>query len=138
MYCKIAPSWTYLCLWRVRIIYPCLGYPSARVSENELGSSFETILARFRPNLPEKLNDKNCEKINIKTVITYIPIYIPNISLSQMSVYLENFRLWDQIWSKEWMMTILRNKHWIQKGHLIWRIINFGTKFPKNYFKVES
>ena len=33
--------------------------------------NFSKIL---RPNVPEKLNGEHCEKINIKTIITYIPM----------------------------------------------------------------
>ena len=40
------------------------------------GANFSKAL---RPNLPERLNSKHCEKINMKTVITYIPM--PNYSL---------------------------------------------------------
>ena len=56
----------------------------------------------LRPNL----NSEHFEKINIQTAITY-----NNIFLCQITVYLENFRLWNQIWPKERMITILRNWH---------------------------
>ena len=58
-----------------------------------------------------------------------------------------NYRLFGQfpivekIWPKKRMITILRSRHWIQiqhntsnycaKFHLIWRIINFGSKFAQ-------
>ena len=55
---------------------------------------FDTIAARFW----DQIECRKIEKINIKIVITY-----NNISLCQISVYFENFRLWDQFWSKEWI-----------------------------------
>ena len=54
------------------------------------------------PNLSDKSNDEHFENIKIKTVITY-----NNISLFQITAYLENSRLWDQIWPKERMIKIL-------------------------------
>ena len=61
--------------------------------------------------------------------------------LCQITVYLENSRLWDQIWPKERMIKIVRNRHWIHiqhntsnscaKFHLIFRIINFRSKFSQ-------
>ena len=58
----------------------------------------------LRQNLPKKLNCEPCEKMNIKTVVIYI-------SLCQITVYLENSRLWDQTWPKERITKILRNRH---------------------------
>ena len=44
----------------------------------------------LRPNLPEKLNGEHCEKINFKTVITYIsmPNYGPFGEFQIMGSYL--------------------------------------------------
>ena len=102
---------------------------SFRKTKNSACNNWSKIL---RPNLSEKLSGEHFEKKSIKTVITY-----NNIFLCQITVYLENSRLWDQIWPKERMMKILRNRHWIHNqhnesnscaSHLICRIINFGSK----------
>ena len=124
---QITPLQTCLCLWMVLIMYPYICYSSTRVSETNLDNSGKqkiwhaAIVAVFwdncskilRPNISEKLNGEYFEKINIKTVITY-----GNISIYQISINLENFRLWDQIWPKETMIKILRNKHWIHNQHI--------------------
>ena len=90
--------------------------------------SFSKIL---RPNLAEKNEWWTFWKNNHQN----------HISLCQIRVYLENFRLWEKIWPKERMMKIWRNRHWIHNQHkksnssakfyLIWRIINFGYKFAQ-------
>ena len=84
-------------------------YPNFRRKElrpfRKIKSSACNIAAIFwnncskilRPNFPEKMNGECFEKVNIKTVILY-----NNISLCQTSVNLENIRLWNQIWPKEW------------------------------------
>ena len=126
---------------------------STLVSENEFGSFRNTknltcnncnnlsrqLQQDLRPNLPNKSNGEHFEKINIKTVITS-----NNISLFQTTVHLENSRLWDQIWPRERMIKILRNRHLTHhqyntsnsyaKFHLIWRIIGFRSKITQNYF----
>ena len=104
----------------------------------------ETILAIFGDNcskiLRPNLNGEHFAKTNTKTAIPYI-----NILLLQTTVYLENCRLWNQTWPKERMITILRNRHCINtificttitsnscdKFHVIWRIINFRSKFAQ-------
>ena len=103
----------------------------------------ETIIAIFGDNcskiLRSNLNSAFLEKINTKAAITYI-----NILLCQITVYLENFRLRNQILPKERMITILRNRHCINtiiicdiityscnKFHVIWRTMNFLSKFAK-------
>ena len=65
----------------------------------QLKLDFETKSARKR-------DDEHFQKINIKIVIIY-----NNISLCQITVYLENSRLCDQIRPKERMIKILRNRH---------------------------
>ena len=110
----------------------------------------ETILAIFGDNcskiLRPNLNGEHFEKTNTKTAIPYI-----NILLLQITVYLENSRLRNQTWTKERMITILRNRHCINtiiicgtitsnscnKFHVIWRTTNFCLNLPKNYFKTE-
>ena len=72
-----------------------------------------TIEARFWDQICPKNWVANILKKNpIKTVITY-----NNICLCQITVYLENSRLWDQIWPKERMMKILWNRHRIHNQH---------------------
>ena len=104
---------------------------------------YETIAAIFGGNcskiLRSNLNSAFLEKTNTKAAITYI-----NILLCQVTVYLENFRLRNQILPKERMITILRNRHCINtiiicdiityscnKFHVIWRTMNFLSKFAK-------
>ena len=128
-------------------MYPCACYPSTPVSESEFRKTkiwHATIVAIFwdncSKNLRPNLNSEYFEKTNIKTAITY-----NNIFICQNTVYLENCRLWNQIWPKERMITILRNRHCINaifiwgiitssschKFHVIWRIINFRSKFAQ-------
>ena len=97
------------------------------------------IVARF---LRPILNGERFGKTNIKTVITYNSIF-----LCQITVYLENSRLWNQIWPKERIITNLRNRHCINtificgiitsnfcdKSHVIWGIINFLFKFAQKF-----
>ena len=99
-------------------------------------SNLLTQLWQVETKIDEKLSDEHVEKINIKTVVIY-----SNMFLCRITVYLENSRLWDQIWPKEVIIKILRNRHWIYDQHnvsnscanfdLIWRIINFGSKFAQ-------
>ena len=111
-----------LSLWRVHRMYPCVCYPSKRVIENKFGSFRKTKNSAFnnwskilRPNLSKKFSgDDFEEKKPIKTLITY-----NNICICQITVYLENFRLWNQIWPKETIIKILRNTHWIHNQHNI-------------------
>ena len=71
-----------------------------------------TVVAIFWDNcskiLRPNFNGEHFEKLNIKTAITYNSIF-----LCQITVYLENSRLWNQIWSKKRMITILRKRHCI-------------------------
>ena len=143
----ITLSWTYLCLCRVHRIYPCAVIRVSEFQKKNLGKQKigqATIVAIFRDNcsktLRPNLNGEHFEKINIKTAVAY-----DNIFLCQITVYLENSRLWNQIWSKEIMITILRNRRCINtiiicsiiasnscnKFHVIWRIINFLSKFAQ-------
>ena len=99
-------------------------------------SNLLTQLWQVETKIDDKLSDEHVEKINIKTVVIY-----SNIFLCRITVYLENSRLWDQIWPKEEIIKMLRNRHWICDQHnvsnscanfdLIWRIINFGSKFAQ-------
>ena len=80
-------------------MHPCVYYLSTRVSENEIGSFRKTKNSAcnnsskiLRPNFPENMNSEHLKKINLKNVITY-----SNLSLGLITVYLENFRLSDQI-----------------------------------------
>ena len=126
------------------VMYPCACYPSTRVSENTC-SKTKNLAWNNCSNLWRQVQQDSeikFEKINIKTSITY-----NNILLCQITGYLENSRLWNQIWPKEKMTTILRNRRYINTiimcgiitsnsydtFHLIWRIINL----PKNYFTTE-
>ena len=73
-----------------------------------------TIEAKFWNQVcPKNWVTNLLKKSSIKTVITY-----NNISSCQITVYLENSRLWDQIWPIERMMKILRNRHWIHNQHI--------------------
>ena len=70
-------------------------------------------------------------------------VSLSHISLCQITVYLENSRLKSK--PKESMIKMLRNRHWIHNQHntwnswakfyLIWRIINFGSKFTQKLLK---
>ena len=92
--------------------------------------NFSKILRR---NLPEKLNDEHFEKINIKTVISYI--LLPNYTLF-VELQIVGLNL-----AKRKNYKILRNRHWIHnqgntsnscdKSYFIWGIINFGSKFAQ-------
>ena len=112
---------------------------------------YATIVAIFWDQICPKKWMAN-EKINIKTVITYNTIF-----LCQITVYLENSRLREQIWPKERMINIyiyifylhkniksIKNikikilRHYqhntsnsCSKFHLIWRIINSGSKLAQ-------
>ena len=69
-------------------------------------SNLLTQLWQVETKIDEKLSDEHVEKINIKTVVIY-----SNMFLCRITVYLENSRLWDQIWPKEVIIKILRNRH---------------------------
>ena len=132
-------SRTYLCLCRAHIMYTFACYPSTRVSENEFRKTKNSASTNCSNLLRPNFNGEHFKKINIKTAITY-----NNIFLCKITVYLENSRLWNQIWPKERMIKILRNRHCINifrcgiitsnscdKFHVIWRIINFRSKFTQ-------
>ena len=93
-------------------MYPCVYYrvpEFQKTNSDHLGIGkiwHATIVTIFwcncskilRPNLPDKSNGEHFEKINIETVITY-----NNISLFQIKVYLENFKLYTKFdQEKEW------------------------------------
>ena len=87
-----------------------------------------------RPNL----NGEHFEKGNLETAVPYNSIF-----LCQITICLESSRLWNEIWPKERMTTILKNRNCVNtificstttsnscgKCHVIWRIINFRSKF---------
>ena len=67
------------------------------------------IEARFWDHIcPKNWVVNILQKKPIKTVIT-----CNNICLLQITVYLENSRLCNQIWPKDRTIKILRNRHWI-------------------------
>ena len=142
----ITLSWTYLCLCYIECIFVLV----IRVSEfqkTSLGKRkirHATIVAIFwdncRKTLRPNLNGEHFENINIKTAVTY-----NNIFLCQITAYLENSKLWSQIWPKQRMVTILRNRNSINtmficgiitsnscdNFRVIWRKINFRSKFAQ-------
>ena len=73
-----------------------------------------TIVAIFWDNcsrtLRPNLNGEHLEKRNIQIAVTY-----NNMFLCQITVYLENSRLWIEIWPKERMIIFLRNRHCINR-----------------------
>ena len=94
-------------------MHPCVYYLSTRVSENEVGSFRKTKNSAcnnsskiLRPNFPENMNTEHLKTINLKNVITY-----SNLSLGLITVYLENFRLSDQIRPEKRTIETLRNRH---------------------------
>ena len=134
---------TYLYLWRAHRMYPCACYPSTWVSENKFRKTKNSAWNNSS-NLWRQLQQDFEIKFEWPTFGKKKHQNRNHKLLCQIKVYLENFKLRNQILPKERMITILGNRHCINtitkcgiityscnKFHVIWRTINFLSKFAQ-------